>query len=590
MLAILWAPISCTSDALGPGGAKVASVAITPATPVLNVGAQLPLVATVKDAQGNTVPSPQLFWSSSDTTVAVVSDAGIVTAVSLGSARIVASAEGTPGSATVTVAPIPVSTLAIAPQSAITTTGSSVQLQALAYGPDGQLLSGRKVSWSSSNREVATVDDSGRVNAMTTGKATITATSEGKRASATVTVQHAPVSNLSISPSTAEITVGQTVHLDATVRDSHGTVVTGQSVTWSSNNNSVATVSGSGVVTGKDKGSAVITAAAGGHSAKATVTVTKKETDTGNTNAVATVLVSPSKATMTTGSSLQFTATALDADGKPVDGVSFTWSSTNHSVATVSSNGRVTAVAAGTVGIVAETGGKGTQVLVTVTASSQDHPSVHSVEVTPASATMTVRHTLQLHATVRDAQNTVIDHATVTWSSSNAQKALVDTSGAVVALAPGTVQITATSGGKSGSATISIRNSSVSQVKVAVGASQLDVGETTHATATLYDATGVILQDLPVAWTSQNPAVAIVSSSGMVKGAAPGSAQIVATTGAVQGAASVTVQDTTSGDDTPASGGDSGDGGSSSGGNGKHDHPSHPPHKPPQKGGKHPPG
>jgi hypothetical protein len=90
----------------------------------------------------------------------------------------------------------------------------------------------------------------------------------------------APVATVTVSPSTAALTVGGTVTLSATLRDSGGNVLTGRTVTWSSSNTTAATVSASGVVTGRAAGSAVITASSEGRSGTASISVTAMGTDT----------------------------------------------------------------------------------------------------------------------------------------------------------------------------------------------------------------------------------------------------------------------------------------------------------------------
>src|SRR5439155_778674 len=106
----------------------------------------------------------------------------------------------------------------------------------------------------------ATVNGSGLVTGVAPGSATMTATSEGKTSTAGITVATVPVTSVAISPATASLRVGQTVQLTATPRDSAGTALTGRPVTWASSTPSVATVNGSGLVTGVTPGSATMTA------------------------------------------------------------------------------------------------------------------------------------------------------------------------------------------------------------------------------------------------------------------------------------------------------------------------------------------
>src|SRR5947207_1990748 len=198
------------------------------------------------------------------------------------------------------------------------------------------------VTWTSGNPSVATISGSGLVAGVTAGSATITATSEGRSSTAALTVTTVPVASVAISPATTSLTVGQTVQLTATPKDSAGGTLTGSMVTWTSGNPSVATISGSGLVAGVTAGSATITATSEGKSSTAALTVTSVRVAS-----VASVAVAPATASLTVGQTVQLTATAKDSAGGPLTGRTVMWSSSNTSVATVSGSGLVTSDAAG---------------------------------------------------------------------------------------------------------------------------------------------------------------------------------------------------------------------------------------------------
>jgi hypothetical protein len=123
---------------------------------------------------------------------------------------------------------------------------------------------------------VATVSGAGLVSGVSAGGVTITASSEGKSGTASVTITAVPpvaAASVSISPATATVNIGQTQQLTATVRDASGNVLAGRTVAWSSGNTAAATVSGSGLVTAVAAGSATITASSGTASGTAAITV-----------------------------------------------------------------------------------------------------------------------------------------------------------------------------------------------------------------------------------------------------------------------------------------------------------------------------
>ncbi|MBQ3330704.1 MAG: Ig-like domain-containing protein, partial [Ruminococcus sp.] len=204
---------------------------------------------------------------------------------------------------------------------------------------------------------------SGVVTGKSAGTVKITAaSSNGKTAYCTVTVKSAAVAvtAVSVSPSTATVEVGKTVALTATVSPSNATDKT---VTWSSANSAVASVSSSGVVTGKSAGTVKITAASSnGKTAYCTVTVKAQAVPS------ATISVNPEAATINVGGKLKVTAVV-----KPAGTV--TWSSDKPAVAAVSSAGEVTAKSPGTAKITAKTS-DGQSAFCTVTVKTPSAPAV----------------------------------------------------------------------------------------------------------------------------------------------------------------------------------------------------------------------
>src|SRR5205807_2066885 len=156
-----------------------------------------------------------------------------------------ATSEGQRGTAAVAVANLPVASVTVSPSPATVYIGATMQLIAILKDLAGHPLSGRTVTWTTSDGTVAAVDGTGLVTGVALGTATITATSEGQAGTTTVTVSSVPVASVVVAPSVANILVGDTVQLTATTRDAAGTVLAGRATTWSSSNPSVATVSSS---------------------------------------------------------------------------------------------------------------------------------------------------------------------------------------------------------------------------------------------------------------------------------------------------------------------------------------------------------
>src|SRR5437667_177682 len=252
----------------------VASVAVSPVAAGLTVGATTQLTATPEDANGTALSGRVVTWATSNAAAATVSASGLVTGVAAGSATITATSEGQSGTSAITVTNVPVASVTVSPTAAGVTVGATTQLTATPKDANGTALSGRVVTWATSNAAAATVSASGLVTGVAAGSATITATSEGQSGTAALTVTNVPVASVTVSPATASLTVGATTQLTATPKDANGTALGGRVVTWGTSNAAIATVSASGLARGVAAGSATITATSEGQSGSAAVTVT----------------------------------------------------------------------------------------------------------------------------------------------------------------------------------------------------------------------------------------------------------------------------------------------------------------------------
>src|SRR5688500_3079256 len=138
--------------------------------------------------------------------------------------------------------------------------GQTTQLLATARDAKGNALSNRTITWSTSNTSIATVSTAGLVTGVAAGQVTMTATSVGKTATRMVNVIPPPVATVSVTAASNALQAGQTTQLTAVTRDAGNNILTGRTVTWSTSNSAVASVSLTGVVTGLTAGTATITA------------------------------------------------------------------------------------------------------------------------------------------------------------------------------------------------------------------------------------------------------------------------------------------------------------------------------------------
>jgi uncharacterized protein YjdB len=508
--------------------APVATVTLAPNAASVQLGQTTTLTATLKDAAGTVLTGRLITWGSSDNTVATVSSAGVVTAVKLGTATITATSEGQFATAAITVIPVPVAAVIVAPQTPSVVAGQTVTLTATTKDAGGNVLTGRVISWSSSDQTVATVASTGVVTALAPGTATITATSDGQSGRATVTVTPAPVATVTLAPAAPSVTAGGTVTLVPTLKDASGNVLNGRVVTWGSDNQAVATVSGTGVVTAIAPGTATITATSEGKSGTALVTVTPVP--------VASVTVTPAPSSVIAGQTTPLTATLKDAAGNTLSNRTVVWSTSDAGTATVSSTGVVTGVAPGTATITATSEGKAGTSLVTVA------PAVASVSLAPSPPTIQVHQTETLVATLKDAGGNTLTGRPITWTTSDQTVATVSSAGLVMGIAPGPVTITATSEGKSAVAAITVQPGPATTVSVTPKVDTVTVGQRVTLVATATDADGNPITGRPFAWKSSDNPTATVDATGVVTTKAKGTVTITATLDTASDTAKVTAK------------------------------------------------
>jgi uncharacterized protein YjdB len=165
-----------------------ALVRVTPPSSNILVGSTAQLAGEVLDTGGGLLHGYTIAWTSNSAAVATVSANGVVTGVSQGNVVITARAAGLSGTAVVSVRPVPVATVNVAPTTGSVQVGQTLQLTVSLLDAAGNILTGRPISWSSANTATATVNAGGLVRGVKRGTTTITTTSEGKTGTASITV------------------------------------------------------------------------------------------------------------------------------------------------------------------------------------------------------------------------------------------------------------------------------------------------------------------------------------------------------------------------------------------------------------------
>ena len=383
------------------------------------------------------------------------------------------------GSVTVLPPPVAVTDVSVLPEALTLGVGETQKLTATVLPADATDPS---VTWRSGNPNVASVDDAGNVTANTVGTAviTVTTTDGDKTATCRVTVlaDKIPVRGVSLSPVNMTLKVGDMGQLLPTVTPADATDPT---VTWKSSNANVASVDANGTVTAKAVGTATITVTTndGGKTAACTVTVQPAPVS------VTGVSVSPTTLTIQVGQTQKLTATVSpsNATDKTV-----AWKSSSENIASVDTNGNVTAKAVGTATITVTTNDGAKTATCRVTVQSATIP-VTGVSVSPTSLTMQVGEKQKLTAMVSPSNAT---DKTVMWKSGIPNVASVDANGYVTANGAGNTTITVTTNDGKQTATCSV---TVMPVQVTITKIEMRTmpTKTSYNVGDAFDQTGLTL-------------------------------------------------------------------------------------------------
>ncbi len=342
---------------------KVTTIVVTPTASQVEAGRTVTLTAVVKDQRDSVMTGKSVTWASNNTSVATVTanvitagaTTATVTGVTKGTASIVASVEGK-----VTTVPVFVVDPTVATVSVTATVpptffvGQTLQATSVARDSGNNALTSFTTTWTSSTPTVASVSATGLITALSAGTTTITATTGGKTGTLNVTVSLVPVARVLLTlPKPAH--VGRPATLVAELRNSSGTALTAAQRTfgWHSSDESIATISSTGVLTGLTYGTTIVTCVVENRVGTLVVNVTEVGIDY--------IVVSPDSSDLKVGATRQYTATAFDADSVPLsvaalNGRPFEWTTTNNATARVSNIGLLLGIAPGTTFVSASIG------------------------------------------------------------------------------------------------------------------------------------------------------------------------------------------------------------------------------------------
>ena len=520
--------VTVTNATLNVGGLTITT---PPVTLAAGQGSQLAASGSYSDGTTTDVTA-NVQWSSDNPAVATVDASGLVTGVAPGTATITGTLDGQSAtlSVTVTNATLNAGGLTITVPPMTLAAGLTGQLAASGTYSDGTSADvTANVQWSS-DPAIATVSLTGLVTAVAPGTVTITGTLDGQSATLSVTVTNATINagGLTITVPPMTLAAGQTGQLAANGSYSDGSSVdVTASVSWVSSDPAVATVDASGLVTGVAPGTATITGTLGGQSATLSVTVSNAVLNSGG------LTIATPPLTLAAGLTGQLVANGSYSDGSNVNvTTSVSWTSSNPAVASVGLHtGLVTAVAPGIATITGTLNGETATLLVTVT-NAAINPGGLTITVPPLTLAAGLTGQLVANGSYSDGSNLDVT-ANVSWTSSAPAVATVGlNTGLVTAVVPGTATITGTLGGQTATLQVTVTNAILNPfgLSITVPPLTLAAGLTGQlaANGSYSDGSNINVTN-SVSWSSGTPAVATVSSTGLVTAVTPGVAVITGT-------------------------------------------------------------
>ena len=536
-----------------PDTPALTTVAVAVVAPMLTVGQTTQATASGVDQNNAPIATGAVTWSS--TANASISADGIVTAVSPGTATILADAGGKRGQTMVTIMARPATALLVSAVPSAT----SASRAALGVQPSVRLLNsvggfvlqaGVTVTVATSagtivGANTAITDANGIATfaglglSGTAGARTLTFTAPGLAATTAnvALTAGAPTSVIINGGNQQTVAAGASVPIapSVLVTDADANVVSGAQVDFTITAGA-GTLTGASVTTNADgiatlgswtlgtPGLNTLQAKVSGEGAAVALTAMATQAP-----ALAVINVTLAQSTLQAGKTTQVTAAGVDQYGANIATGAITWSSSNPN-ATVTASGVVTAIAAGPATITASAGGKNGQAIITVTPAPVA-PVVTTLSISIAPTSIQIGQTAQAAVTALDQFGASIATGPVMWSATGG--ATINASGIVSALSAGQAQITVVASGKSAQTTITITappsTPVLSSLTISINPTTIQVGQTAQVSVSGRDQFGLSLPPGPITWLAT--AGVSISANGVVTGTSAGTATITANAG-----------------------------------------------------------
>jgi len=482
----------------------LARIDVSPPGATITADQTQPYTAAGFDAEGNVVPiSPA--WSTDGGSI---DTAGLYSGGPVGAWTVTATDGLVSGTASITVTPGALASIVVTPPTATVTADQTLQYTAAGYDAKGNVVPISPV-WSSDG---GTIGVTGLYTGGPVGDWTVTATDGPIFGTAAITVTEGALASIVVTPPTATVPADATQQFTATGYDTDDNLVP-IAPSWSVPGGSI---DGSGLFTPDVVGSFTVTATDGGVSGTAIATVVP--------GTLATIVVDPPTATITADQTLQYTAAGHDSKGNAVP-IAPAWTAT---LGSIDATGSYSPTLVGTFTITATDGGVSGTATVTVTQGE-----LASIVVTPPSATIAADQTQQFNAEGFDQHGNPVP-ISPTWSATAGS---LDATGLYTPTPAGTFPVTATEGGISGNASVTVVAGALAAIVLTPATAIITADETQAFVATGFDAKGNLLAVSPT-WSATG---GTIDATGLFSGVAVGTFTVTAAQGALSATAAIQV-------------------------------------------------
>ena len=480
------------------------SIAVTPANPTVPVNTTQQMVATGTNSDASTCDITDLVtWSSSTIANATVSASGLVKGVAAGSLTVTATLGSVTGSTSVSVTAPSITSISVTPDDMTLAIGVGEQYTASAIYSDGSiqdLVTG--VTWTSSNSSVATVDSNGLATTLGAGTTTITATVGSFTDASVITVVAAHLQTITLTPTNVTMAAGTQQQFTAVGNFDDGSTQVLISALWSSSSSSVLAIDQNGLALAVGPGSSTVSVTSGTVSASTSVTV--------STATLVSLAIAPANSSMPDDATRQFSATGTFSDNSTQDMTqSVLWSSAAPTVATITNLGLVSSLSTGSTTITAMLGSVSNSTTLTVS-----NVTLVSIAISPANGRVQKGTSLKFTAVGTYSDGSTATLTNVSWRSSKNNLANMRRNGILHAKKAGTLTVTASAFGVTGSTSVTIGTGTLVSVDITPADPTVAHGSTQQfvALGTFSDST---TQDVSINshWSSTISSVATIANA-----------------------------------------------------------------------------